>query len=351
MNKRFLDFLPIFLILFGTIKLIFIKYIDKKSFDNPFVQTYFMFFGESLCYVLYTFFSKNRYDKISIIKHTLILIIPTLLDTLSTILVYKAIALTDLSEFQLLKTFNLVLIKIFSYFLYSTKITFIQLSGLLIITGNCIYIIYCSFNSNEDTVDKDPSDYFNDKKYGLIMVIICQFLSCFQLVYEEYFLKCLKENDYSHLYIVGIEGVIGQIFLLTGLTVQSFMGNSLVDFSELFDILNENSFLYPIIFVLILLICVDHGASMYIIKELTSVSRIIIDIIKILLITSLSLLFRFEEINREKMISFNILLFGLIMYGSENLKKEENEEQNNQRNDINDSESDSENQQYERLIN
>lgn len=349
-KKRLNTLLPFVLIVLGTIKLLSIKYIDKKSFDNPFIQTYMMFFGESLCFIIYYQMSNIQYDKLSHIKHILILIIPTLLDTMSTILTFKAISLTDLSEFQLLKTFNLPLIKLFSYFLYSTKTTFIQSIGLLIIIGNCIYIITSSFLKEPESDNDNVDDYFNDKKYGLIMVIICQFLSCFQLVYEEYFLKCLTNNDHSHLYIVGIEGFIGQIFLLSGLLIQHLMGKNLVDFSEIFELLNEHSYLYPVIFILVLLICIDHGMSMYIIKELTSINRIIIDIIKIMLITSLSVFFNFEQINREKLISFNILLISLIIYGSDNFKKVEESESN-----VNvliiDSESDSDNHEYQQLIN
>lgn len=339
-KNRFMGILPIFMVIFGTIKLLFIKYIDKKSFDNPFVQTYMMFFGESLCFVIYYAMSKKKYDKLSIIKNILVLIIPTLLDTLSTILTFKAISLTDLSEFQLLKTFNLPLIKCLSYFIHSTKVSLIQGLGLLIIMGNCIYIIINSF-----TNDPEINDNFDDKKSGLIMVIICQFISCFQLIYEEYFLKCLNDNEYSHLYIVGIEGILGQIFLLTGFITQDLMGKNLVDLSEIFNLLNENDFLYPIILLLISLICIDHGMSMFIIKEFSSITRIIIDIIKIMLITTFSVVFQFEEINKEKVISYNILLLALIIYGSESLQKKEEPLVIES-----DSEPDSENQQYQPLI-
>ena len=177
-----------------------------------------MFLGELLCllfeYIINRFFKTEKKSKSLInneegkkeIKEPKIwyLLFPASLDILGTTI--STIGLTFLSSsiFQMFRGALIIFVCIATIIFIKTKYYRHHFLGIFVVVLGLVIVGLSAVLKNQSSSGKKPF-------LGIILVLLSQIFTCFQLIIEE---KILKEYDISELKAVGLEGLWGVILYI-----------------------------------------------------------------------------------------------------------------------------------------
>lgn len=291
----------ILFIILGSVKLLLLKYIDRNGLDIITLQALVLFFGEFLCGIWYLILNKC---KVKYHKDTSYLLISTLCDVISSLLLYQGITMVSLSDYQFTKSIIIPITMLFSYMFFGRRYMLLHvISVFFILCG-----IYLSSHSIHDN--------HSENHIGIFYIIIAQIFGASQLIFEEMIIKHW-ENPMPFLYISGIQGIIGIIVILSGMVLM----NKMSDFEKAYNIISNDNKYIPIILTIVSTITIDSYLALTITSMYSANYRTIIDIFRMIIISIMSVYFGFEDkFNTEKSISFIIIIIGLLIYT--NIKKE-----------------------------
>jgi len=238
------------LIVFGLCKLFLLKYLDNNGFDNVQAQSIMI---KSICFL---FIFKLKFSDLKMLP---LIMIPSILDTMSGMILYNSIKHLELIDFQLLKVSLVPIIFIVKCKLIN-KINFI---GILFITIGIVFILMI-----------EPSIY----KFSIVLV---QLSFAIQMVIEEYLLK----NNYTSIYLLifgeGIFGIIYNIILYIFTDLK---------FDFKIDVLENNQILILIILAIIFITACDEFINMYLINNMGAYFKSFVDVFRIIILLILKII-------------------------------------------------------------
>ncbi len=289
---------PTFITL-GTLRLLLLKYIDRHHLDIIYLQALLLFFSQFIC--IFAYLIRNRKTGYRFHPKTLYLFINASLDICSSLLVYKGIEMITLSEYQLIKSIIIPITMFLSGAFLNRTYNSIEILGVIII----LFGIY--FSTIGDS-SRTGSDSDTDPLIGSIYIACAQIINSILLVFEE---TIVKTWDIDFFYMIGIEGFIGT----TAILLWMYFNNAMDDFSKAFDAISQDLIMIPMIISMIFIIGIDGYLGLTITKQFSANFRTIIDIVKMILISVLSVYLGYEDkLSTEKIYSFCIVFVGLIMY-------------------------------------
>jgi uncharacterized membrane protein len=286
---------------FGTCSSIILKLIDNRGFNHPMMQTAFMFFGEFICLTLAYGVEKHIsvYDR----RVKYLLIIPTLLDSIASTLVYVSFRNLDISTFQILQSMIIPFTGTLSIFFLRKKIIPFEIVGsFIVLIGTVVAGL-----SNVSSDSSESSQSGNIVLISSFLVVGSQLLSSIQMILEEYIYNLY---DIGPLTAVGIEGFWGLVIM----AVMSVIFYDEQKYNDTYHEIVYDKILLDLIISHIFLI----GLSNYFGAKVTKVSsqtRVILGTLKTIIVSVISVYMGLEsELSVGKIVGFLIITIGTFIY-------------------------------------
>eukprot|EP01056_Protomagalhaensia_sp_Gyna25_P000993 Protomagalhaensia_sp_Gyna_25__992@NODE_1480_length_1799_cov_3222_803409_g408_i1_p1_GENE_NODE_1480_length_1799_cov_3222_803409_g408_i1NODE_1480_length_1799_cov_3222_803409_g408_i1_p1_ORF_typecomplete_len431_score70_37SLC35F/PF06027_12/4_1e02SLC35F/PF06027_12/2_4e24CRTlike/PF08627_10/9_3e23Nuc_sug_transp/PF04142_15/1_4e03Nuc_sug_transp/PF04142_15/3_7e21Nuc_sug_transp/PF04142_15/1_9e02UAA/PF08449_11/4_2e11TPT/PF03151_16/1_5e09EamA/PF00892_20/8_4e02EamA/PF00892_20/2e06EamA/PF00892_20/3_9e03PUNUT/PF1 len=192
------------------------------AFNGPFLQTFLMFFGETVCLGLWHMdrIINEKKNKVPWSEFTLDYksfnkkkghwwgwSIPSALDTLATILANSAMTVTYASTVQMLRNFLVVICALLQLMLIRRALRLHEWVGVITITGAMVLTAVPAILMPEGGEDDDPVQTV----LAIVFAIVGTSLHGLQIMFEEWL---FTKWAYSPVKAVGVEGVTGMVYLL-----------------------------------------------------------------------------------------------------------------------------------------
>ncbi|CRK86921.1 CLUMA_CG000742, isoform A [Clunio marinus] len=339
--SKFQVFLAILLVVTGSLNTLTTKWADKissvgkdggepRTFDHPFVQACFMFFGEFMCLIVFKaiFYQLRKRndgseDVTTLTKgnrnfNQLILWPAAMLDMIATSTMYIGLNLTYASSFQMLRGSVIVFVAIFSMIFLQRRLQLREWMGIgfIIIGLTCVGLSDMLGGNNSD-VDR------LDVLIGDSLIILAQIITASQMVFEERFVAGL---DIPALQAVGWEGFFGFSVLslllipMYFISVPSKFTNNprgvMEDAIDAFYMIKNNHLLMVPISGTIISIAFFNFAGISVTKEISATTRMVLDSIRTMVIWAVSLLIGWQSFHYLQVVGFISLLFGMCVYNN-----------------------------------
>ncbi|XP_036144584.1 solute carrier family 35 member F6 isoform X2 [Monomorium pharaonis] len=305
-------------IITGSFNTLSVKFADQqvvlgedgqlRYFNHPFMQSLFMFFGETLCFLAFKIFycyynrrndgsiDNNVLTKGSRIFNPFILLVPALCDMFATSIMYIGLNMTYASSFQMLRGSVIVFTGMLSIGFLNKKL------GIREWTGIGFVIIGLAFVGISDILTMENSDISaNSVITGDLLIILAQVITAVQMVVEE---KYVGQQDIPALQAIGWEGIFGFIGIsiamipLNYITAPPpFADNSrgtLEATEEAFIQMGSNSKLLIAFVGIAFSIAFFNFAGISVTKEMSATTRMILDSVRTIVIWVFSLIFRWQ---------------------------------------------------------
>ncbi|CAD8057135.1 unnamed protein product [Paramecium primaurelia] len=311
--------------------------IDNQEFNHPFTQTFTMFFGESICYIIFLLYKSFNYSKYlyelelanKLKQETkinyLVVIIPTLCDLIASCLAFFALSLMPTSVYQMLRGATVVITAIFSVLFLKKVPTKHQILGMsLVVLGNLIVGITIYLKQTQ-------SDYL----IGVLFLCLSFFMFSFQVILEEKYFRKYYLNPFE---LVGLEGLWGLVFTSILLAILEFipcpskmqsgcpqnsdgkyyLEQTIQFFQVVFSFHNKNY--QPQLFLLIIAeatsILLLNSICMAVVKYLSALTKSVVQVTTIALVWITCLIIGWEQFYWGQLIGFIILVFGSLIYNN-----------------------------------
>ena len=192
-------------------------------FHHPVFQTLAMFFGEILCFVIYFVLKVSRTNELDAeraeeytkdakeLENPWILILPAMLDILSSIMGSVAYILTYASVSLMLRGSGVVFTSLLALIFLKRRFNWNQIVGLMLVTAGVLIAGLSTFYGGKDTINAP------NPALGNALTVLARFFESVQNIYEEHL---LSEYTVQPLLVVGWEGLFG--FVITGLLMIPF---------------------------------------------------------------------------------------------------------------------------------
>ncbi|XP_017041160.1 solute carrier family 35 member F6 [Drosophila ficusphila] len=336
-------FLSLVFVLSGTFNVLVVKWANQQQvigsdgkphgFQHPVVFTLLMFLGEFLCFLVFKVIRliSNRRGTISDLDSILTpdstefsplsMLLPTVLDAVSSILLFTGLYLTYASSFQMIRGGALIFVGIFSTMFLNHTLSCRH--WLAIFTISCGLLDIISLDVQRVEYDQFTLPY-TDKNCiltGDLLIIIAEILHGLQYVYEE---KQLKTSNVAPLQAAGWQGIFGLI--ITSLlavclhflpSVSPFNGSSRAvfdDWSDLFAGLQGNPSLIMALISFTVSCAFYNFVGLFIAMYSSSANRLLADGLRVYFIWVFVIMNEWEYINLVTIMGFIILQMGVILY-------------------------------------
>lgn len=338
----------------------------SRPFVHPFVQADFMFVGESLCIVAFFIIfkrlaskkngSENRSELTGGSRsfNRFMLLPPAVLDIFATSIMFYGLTLTNASSFQMLRGSTIVFTALFSFFVLKRKLSIRELIGVTLIIIALITVGLSDTAAHNDSKKEEgvggtdgggggggtdgggeaPPEgggeegkadetrrrkRSNSTKFtmdvmggrsddsnivlGDLLIIIAQFITACQMVYEEVYINNL---DIPPLQMVGYEGIFGFIILTILMIPLNFIPNvsdlkhvnsngKLEDTIDAFIKIGNRPLLIVPTITLIVSIALFNFSGVSLTKELNATTRMVLDSCRILAVWLVALAFGWQS--------------------------------------------------------
>ncbi|KAH8369468.1 hypothetical protein KR009_011946 [Drosophila setifemur] len=355
-------FLALIFVLSGTFNVLVVKWAYQQQvtgsdgqlhgFQHPVVFTLLMFFGEFLCFVAYKLIRLissrrgvsaellTKRDKL-VIRYLpqpvgeldsilgqgssefspMSMLLPTVLDVVSSILLFTGLYLTYATSFQMIREATLIFVGIFSTMLLNHSLGSQHFLAILIISCGLLVII----SQDVRPVDNDgqilPHSDYKSILTGDLLILIAGILHGLQYVYEE---KQLKTTNVAPLQAAGWQGIFGLVitsFLAIALhflpTMAPFGESSRAvfdDWSDLWTGLQGNPALVLALIGFTLSCAAYNFIGLYITMYSSSANRLFADGLRVYFIWVFGVFMNWEYINLITFMGFLILQVGITHY-------------------------------------
>eukprot|EP01055_Gregarina_sp_Pseudo9_P000256 Gregarina_sp_Pseudo_9__255@NODE_1162_length_1824_cov_128_406162_g1088_i0_p1_GENE_NODE_1162_length_1824_cov_128_406162_g1088_i0NODE_1162_length_1824_cov_128_406162_g1088_i0_p1_ORF_typecomplete_len443_score65_99SLC35F/PF06027_12/3_5e27Nuc_sug_transp/PF04142_15/2_2e24CRTlike/PF08627_10/6e23TPT/PF03151_16/6_5e16PUNUT/PF16913_5/4_9e14UAA/PF08449_11/1_9e03UAA/PF08449_11/1_7e12EamA/PF00892_20/4_3e02EamA/PF00892_20/1_9e05EamA/PF00892_20/0_32Ferric_reduct/PF01794_19/62Ferric_reduct/PF01794_19/0_022Ferric len=190
---------------------------SPKPFVGAFWQTWLMFFGESLCIIVWLMDNRRnkKLHKVNYFDFTVSnksfakkeakwwwWILPSFLDNFGTLFCNIGYTLTYASTVQMLRNFLVVVAAMMQLGLIRRALRVHEWIGVVLITGAMVLTAVPAVLNPEDTELDDDSKAW----LGILMAILGTACQGVQFVFEEW---VYKRRRYSPVKTVGVEGLVG----------------------------------------------------------------------------------------------------------------------------------------------
>ncbi|KAH8354358.1 hypothetical protein KR084_009009 [Drosophila pseudotakahashii] len=336
-------FLSLIFVLSGTFNVLVVKWANQEQvigsdgklhgFQHPVVFTLLMFLGEFLCFVVFKLIRliSNRRGVISDLDSILTpdssefsplsMILPTVLDTIASILLFTGLYLTYATSFQMIRGAALVFVGIFSTMFLNHTLT--GRHWLAIFTISCGVFNIVSMDVQRVGYDQVTLPYTDQKAIltGDLLIIIAEILHGLQYVYEE---KQLKTSNVAPLQAAGWQGIFGLV--ITSLlaicmhflpAVSPFSESSRAVFDDLSDLLEGlkgNPYLITALIAFTVSCALYNFIGLFIAMYSSSANRLLADGLHIYFIWVFVIVMEWEIMNLITIMGFIILQMGIILY-------------------------------------
>lgn len=315
----------------GSINILTLKYIDTLKSENtegkivqfkhPILQTCGMFLGETLCIVVFYIEKWYSSEGPQTPYNPSIFWITSICDIIAIPLQFIAITLTYASTFQMLRCGVIVFSGGLSSCCLGHQFKWNHGIGIFfVILG---VLIVGAIDIGEFEIG-DPSPNYHTKSeqvLGCVLIACSELIVAFKLVYEE---KFVTSNDVSALEAVGWHGTFGFLTLATLLIPFNFIpvgdtiGNNprhvLEDADDGLYQLANNVQLLTAFIVTVLTFASFSSSAIYVTKQWSGTTRMVVDSGRILVIWIVSLAIGWQSFHALQLMGFVFLVIGMIVY-------------------------------------
>eukprot|EP00033_Pygsuia_biforma_P002793 GCRY01003085.1.p1 GENE.GCRY01003085.1~~GCRY01003085.1.p1 ORF type:complete len:378 (-),score=9.02 GCRY01003085.1:102-1235(-) len=283
-------------ILFGTIDTISRKATscyhiqDNEEFCKPITQSLFMFLGELFCFVPLFFGSFQRiilrtakhpssnsspstnHTPGVIIQQLFVVVCPTVLDIVATILSAFSLILLPASIFQIFKGSLILFTAVFSRCFLKQPIIFRQWLGISL-------VVFGLFLVGLSNVLGMPSESAA-QTWGFVLLLLAQACNSLQFIVEEY---VIKQTEIPPLTILSFEGLFGTCLMIAVVfPVAHFIhwGSNIGRFEDIsmgFTMIGHCQILMLLLFVYALSLGLFNAFSLQIASVFSSVYRVLLN--------------------------------------------------------------------------
>ena len=323
---------------------------NKKTFEQPLLQTLNMFVGELMCLMVYYWSTRNTDERVSeseteslisnipaedavedqservevpstqqlnLEKSNYILfLIPTILDLTATTLMNIGLLFTSASVYQMLRGSVSIFTAIITRMVIGTKHPIYKWMALILVFAGVCLVGYSG------TLIRIPTDMNIDEQknanlaaLGVGLVILAQIFTSSQFVFEEI---VLSKYQVEPSLAVGLEGFFGTVIMVTVIPTLHFLFG---DQYEIFNIYKlycritrfDELTITPILVCALgisLSIAVFNYCGISVTKNLTATSRSTIDTCRTIFIWMISLILGWEHFQILQVFGFSILVYG-----------------------------------------
>ncbi|ODV98215.1 hypothetical protein PACTADRAFT_14681 [Pachysolen tannophilus NRRL Y-2460] len=298
------------------------EFSEPKKFEQPVLQTFQMFVGESFCWVILSFVKmtlRAGYHKIDgeadgdvamTFKESLILAIPACCDIAGTTLMHIGLLFTPVSVYQMTRGSLVLFVATFSVIFLKRVITRYEWGSLIIVT---IGVGLVGFSSSSIEADVSSELISSKVTLGIFLIILGQVFSASQFVIEEHI---LSKVHIAPLKLVGYEGVFGgtitfTIMILTYITI----GSTIEGHKGPFDMVNaltqlfSSSAMILSSIAIMLSICAFNFFGTSITSCLSATSRSTVDTCRTLLVWLVSMCLGWESFKFLQLIARSIGIY------------------------------------------
>jgi len=291
---------------------------DKHKFEHPAVQTLCMFFGESLCLLVFfiTTYRSNRqrmYTPVDVKAPSTqrkfpiwTFLIPSMCDMTGSTLMYIGLVLTYPSVYQMLRGMIVVFTGLFSMIFLKRRLYTHHWIGMASIIAGTLVVGVSSVIYGSHSQAKDPL-------LGDILVVAAQLVAATQMVVEE---KFVGKYNVPPLQVVGNEGAWGVgvtatiLFLLYWIPPIRKIDNSLDAVLQIY----HGHLLVVALLASIFSIAFFNFFGISVTKQLSATHRTTIDATRVFLVWIYSLIVGWEHFVWLQLVGFVVLLFGTTLF-------------------------------------
>ncbi|XP_018909013.1 solute carrier family 35 member F6 isoform X1 [Bemisia tabaci] len=301
-----------------------------RSFSHPFVQACSSFFGEFLCLLLYKASHSCRHlqakkkigeEEENVVNfNPLIFIIPAVCDMVGTSLMYIGLNLTYASSYQMLRGAVIVFVALLSVAFLGREVSKKEWLGIFFtIIGLTTVGLSNHFLKSSSMVDLDSNSIIT----GDLLIVLATMIRAIEMVYEEKF--CVSK-DIPPLQAVGWEGAFGFMILSTLMFPMSyvkvgppFSNNAqsvLEDFPDAIVQMRNNKLIVLALAGAVVSTSLSNYAGVYIMKHLTSTTRMVLETIPTLFVWLSSICLGWQTFHPLQILGFALVVLGMCLYNN-----------------------------------
>lgn len=291
---------------------------EVLSFEHPFLQTFIMFCGEIVCFVLFQaiVFRKQSLgtplekgeDFCDSSLNTFVLAIPAAADFAASTLSNIALTMTTASVYQMLRGSMVLFTAVLSYFFLGRRFFRHEYAGIsLVVVG--LTTVGVSSALRNSTSAKNPA-------LGNILVVVAQLIQSSQFVMEE---RLIRQYQVPPLYVVGCEGWFGVGLTLVALSIFQFWPTSTRPDDVVVALEQMSNCWQCSIAVVCLFVAIPvfNGCAVKITKELSAATRMIVDALRNISVWAVTMSYSsyfHESFDWLQLVGFVCLLAGGAIY-------------------------------------
>ncbi|KAH8280082.1 hypothetical protein KR018_004664 [Drosophila ironensis] len=336
-------FLSLIFVLSGTFNVLVVKWANQQQvtgsdgflhgFQHPVVFTLLMFLGEFLCFLVFKLARlvscrrgpvaelNNILSQDSSEFSPLSMLLPTLLDVISSILLFTGLYLTYATSFQMIRGAALIFVGIFSTMFLNHTLS--SRHWLAIFTISCGLLDIVSLDIQRVDYDRVTLPHTDHKSIltGDLLILIAEILHGLQYVVEE---KQLKTSNVTPLQAAGWQGIFGLgitsllaialHFMPSGMPFGEGSRSVFDDWSDLWPALRENPALVLALMGFTLSCALYNFCGLFIAMYSSSSNRLLADGLRVYFIWVFVVVMEWEYINVITIMGFIILQMGIILY-------------------------------------
>ncbi|EDV94960.1 solute carrier family 35 member F6 [Drosophila grimshawi] len=337
-------FITLLFVLSGTLNVLVIKWMNMQlvqgsdgklhRFQHPVFLTLLMFLGEFLCFAVYKLIHalmsrRGHFDSEE--DHILIrgstefqafsMLLPSLLRSVASILLFTGLYLTYATSFQMLRGVALIFVGLFSTMYLNQTLTTRHWLAIFTMTCGIVDILALDVQRVEYDNQTLPHKDHNTILTGDLLIIVAEVLHGLQYVYEE---KHLKASDLKPIQAAGWQGIFGIVITIVAASclnfvpcVTPFNESSRGVFDDLGDIIPQLCNNTWLILALVGFTCscaIYNCIGMSIAKFSSSGNRLLADGIRVYLIWAFVLFAEWEILNLVTLMGLIILQMGIMLF-------------------------------------
>lgn len=335
-------FLSLLFVLSGTFNVLVVKWAynlklegsdgEKYGFHHPVLFTLLMFLGEFLCFIIYNvahiiLHRRGRSDELEHILtrgeefKPLKMLLPSLLETVASILLFTGLYLTYASSFQMIRGSAMIFVGFFSTIFLNQTLKARHWLAILSISWGILDIICMDLQRVDYDQSSLPYWDHNTILTGDLLIIIAEILHAMQYVYEE---KFLKTTDVNPMRATGWKGMFGLVVTALLAVCFNFLPSSIPfnenshkvfdDWMDIWYQLKQNVWLSIALGVFTISCAAYNYVGMAIVKFSSSGNRLLADYLRVYFIWMFVILLEWEIFNFITFLGLCILQVGIVLY-------------------------------------
>ncbi|KAJ6577995.1 hypothetical protein B0H19DRAFT_1371023 [Mycena capillaripes] len=308
-------------------------------YEQPVIQTLFMFSGEIICIIPVAsrlFLRKLATPAIQLpvqsdaategsskkasIKGYQVLAfwLPAIFDLFATTLMNTGIMLTPISIFQMTRGSLILFTGLFGVLLLNRKLRLYQWTSLFIVaTGVALVALSTHLRSSVNLTGPEATPEYREKFIGVIFILLAQLFSALQFTVEE---KLMEVYDVNTSVVVALEGIFGLTTTAACIPVAHLIFNSrYLDLTSGWNQTVQNTRILVAGIFLSITIAFFNYFGLSITLRLGATSRTLTDACRALLLWGTSLLLGWEFLSWTssplQIAGYMLLLYGTLLYG------------------------------------